>query len=175
MNASKLERKADIRRRYLEFRAAGETASQALRSAKIERTFERLESAGCVKIDIEQDSEPIDRDYFDDDWYKNTRQGQAAEKRTRSMIERDGVECWVGRFRPKLATERWEVADSICGCIGYDDHSRDGNKRRFSGYWADIQEETVRRFTEARREFIQRRRDQIAGRCPHCHGTGKAS
>jgi RimJ/RimL family protein N-acetyltransferase len=167
-------RRKSIRRRYADFRRAGESAAHALRSARIEERFERLESRGLVEIDIRWDDDADVSSFLDQDHYKDTREGRALAKHNREIIERDGAECWIGRFR--LDDEsRWISADSIGGCIGYDDFSRDGNRRRFSGYWSDIQAETIRQYLNAIRAERRRNRDVAAGNCPHCHGTGRIS
>ena len=139
-----------LRTLYRRERQLGFTAQQALRHARIRRTWALLEDQ-YLRLRVEPDDSP-DLSFLEQDCYQDTREGRALAKQMRETAQRDGVWGIVGEYR--LSKEDcWHVADSVWGFVGDD--------WKDSGYDTDVMATTIAAFREA-----------IQSRCPVCRRPG---
>src|SRR5262245_17299029 len=101
-----------LRTLYHRERRLGFSAWQALRHARIRRTWEHLEDR-YVRLRLEPDDGP-DLSYLEQGCYQGTREGRALAKQTRETVEREGVWGILGEYR-LTDGDSWHVADSVWG------------------------------------------------------------
>jgi len=118
----------------------GQDAKNCLNTAVSNVAWDRLESAGLVRLSI------IPDDYYDDSYIDTW--DDASESRREQIkkelwekIERDGVWGIVGEYKIDPESENWEHGDSCFGFIG--DEWRD------SGYDHSIKELTITALQQA--------------------------
>lgn len=92
----------------------GENAAISLNIARTILQFEALESAGLVEITLRDDPDP-DLSYVDTWEHMSERSREEYKERTYHM----GIYGVIGRYRPDPDHD-WHVADSIWGCVGYE-------------------------------------------------------
>lgn len=148
---------------YSRLRADGLGAKEALRAARIAATWEELEARGLVRMYRSADEDVDLRDYEECD-----------RASIREQIERDGA--W-GVVTEYLKQGEWEHADSIWGCIGYQDVLDPAENY----YVTDLQDEAIEKalLLEAGQEGPQEAQDeaeaaglastpQLELKCPVC-------
>lgn len=142
MNATVARYYRRFRRSY-PFMLVGHNAQQALSAAKTLARFERLESMGLVRLDTRSD----DSHNWDDE-----------EERKR--YGDDGAWGVIGQWRMG-EDDQWHHADSIWGCVGYNDVTSPYE----NGYVIDIMGQTI----DALRQALSHRRPTCCQPLPHKH------
>lgn len=145
----------------------GFNALDAYRVAITRIRFAALENLDLVRLEVVDDFSP-DLSFLDQEDFNDTRQGIALTKQTRRLATDEGVYGIVGQYRLSEDDE-WEHADSCYGFIGYVDARPETNHVA-----PDIMDATIDAYAAAHRAELTRQRDLANGRCPTCHGTGKA-
>lgn len=173
--------RANRKPHYHAFGAYQSKAVDAWRAAKytasVHRRWLAAESAGLVRLEIESDSDPCAwENYFDGDTYcpkanpdypGGARALAAEKKRAVNHLESWGLVVVSSHFRTD-PDGRWEIADSIGGIEG------DADPRIASGYGPDLMASALSQLRDMLRLASRKRVDLRRGRCPHCHGTGRA-
>ena len=96
---------------FVRFRAVGQTADSALRSAKTLLAFRKAEDRGLVRLSMKEEQES----YFD--VYGELDATEEQRKRTVELIENLGCYCVYSEFRMCAKCNTFEWADSIGFCI----------------------------------------------------------
>ena len=113
---------ATIRHLYRQAREATYDARSALRPARIVAAFEEAEAAGDVRLVAEPDDRPYDPGDMCDGYtnqYGRRVSADQAKQELVALLDRTGNWGVIAHFRNHLG--RWETADSIWGCAGYED------------------------------------------------------
>jgi hypothetical protein len=116
-------------REYARYRALGYTATDALRSARINTLFEAAEDSGAVKFEVVYDQEQYDDSYLDtwSDIHKTKR--EHLRKQLWNRIEREGT-YGIKAYALDPYTYLLVEVDSVWGFIG--------NDWKDSGYDVDV-------------------------------------
>lgn len=115
---------------YKRLRAKDWPADQAMRAAKINLAFSKLEKAGLVRLNMEPEFIPWE------DLFPCLTKAEA--KRMAQVVEREGVWILISQYKDRAGC--WEVGDSIGGILGND--------------WQDIGYDTDLKLA-AMRELVQ--------------------
>lgn len=127
------------------FMLVGENAKLALESAKALALWNRLESAGLVRIEVEPEPEP-DASFYDT-W-------EHLSPRTREKLRGEYYNnCWLVETSYKLPGAGWRHADLIGNCAGYEDPSSPFE----NPYVIDLMNSA-----------IEQLRNELKSRCPVC-------
>jgi len=145
----------EIVTRYHAARAEGYNAQHALYNAVTLTQFENLESLGLVRFrwvpDQHSQLEDLEGDCFDPEYNPSVRSCDLERRRREfhEVIERDGVWCLVGEYRPVPLDlpyyvdpdnePGWTTGDCIGGLVGQDAHM----------YTSDIAAGTIAQLVEA--------------------------
>lgn len=161
-----------IRTLYLEERRNGRTsgwvghaALGAYRAALVRIKWEAIEDMGLVELDWESDDDP-DLSWLNEEDYSDTRQDRACYKHNVAIVRDYGARGLIGRYR-LCPDARWETGDALWGIV--EDESNP--ERSFAAI--DIMSETLKTFRDAFKRALREHQDRSAGRCPHCHGSGR--
>jgi len=107
------DRRNDLRRAYLELRADGYLANEALKNARILTTFD----ASPAQLMWEPSYEDYDCSYLDT-WGLSDSEVRRLRSELYEQIDRDGI--WILTSKIPCKCGSWKIVDSISGLIGQD-------------------------------------------------------
>lgn len=115
---------------YYRLRSLGFNAHNALKAARSNVEFKKLELMGVVKFEVVPDESLYDDSYVDD-WTDMTESQRAAKKREIwAMIENEGVWQILAQTRCPCCGQ-WIIVDTVSGFVGdsYTDSGYDSDVR----------------------------------------------
>lgn len=104
-----------VKSEYARYRREGQTAQQALRSARVAVRFRELEAKGRARLVAQPEYEAHDDSYIET-WGMGKGHEKAAKKRVHDLIDRKGL--WMYTSQVKNRKGEWESVDSIGDVIG---------------------------------------------------------